>query len=135
MSIIPDCQQGLGSPALASGSFRRIQRFMAQVNLPMRTVARLIFGLLPMEKPLILVIDRTNWRFGDRYINIPMLGVSYSDVAFPLMFRMLTKGAIPILPNGSYWSGTLLTGSVRGASIACWPTGSSWGRNGWVYST
>ena len=82
---------GFASPALASSCFRRIQRFMADVDLPMKLIAGLIFGLLPIGGPLTLVMDRTNWKFGGRDINILMLGVSYRNVAFPLMFKMLDK--------------------------------------------
>lgn len=36
-------------------------------------------------------MDRTNWKLGERNINILMLGIAYKNVAFPLMFRMLDK--------------------------------------------
>ncbi len=47
-----------------SSNYRRIQRFFAQVELPMELVAKLIFGLLPNKKSLSLVMDRTNWKLG-----------------------------------------------------------------------
>lgn len=49
----------------------------------------LIFNILQIYNPLALVMDRTNWKFGQRNINIHMLGVSYKSVAVPLMFKML----------------------------------------------
>ena len=72
-------------------SYRRIQRFMAAFDFPMRIVSSLIFSLLPKKTGLVLVLDRTNWKFGTKNINILMLGVSYKNVAFPLMFKMLDK--------------------------------------------
>ena len=75
----------------ASSNYRRIQRFIAEVDLPMKWIAKLIFGLLPQKDSLVLVIDRTNWKLGEKNTNILMLGVSYKNVAFPLMFRMLNK--------------------------------------------
>lgn len=36
-------------------------------------------------------MDRTNWKLGEKNINILMLGVSYRNIAFPLMFKMLDK--------------------------------------------
>lgn len=72
-------------------SYRRIQRFMKEFDFPMRTVSTLIFNLLPVKDNLVLVLDRTNWKFGTKNINILMLGVSYKNVAFPLMFKMLDK--------------------------------------------
>lgn len=74
-----------------SSSYRRIQRFMKGFKFPMRIVSVLIFNLLPCRDGLVLVLDRTNWKFGSRNINILMLGVSYKNVAFPLMFMMLNK--------------------------------------------
>ncbi len=63
----------------------------AGAGLPMEWVAKLIFALLPEKGSLVLVMDRTNWKFGDSNINMLMLGISYKNVAFPLMFRMLDK--------------------------------------------
>ena len=57
----------------------------------MELVAKLIFGLLPNKKSLTLVMDRTNWKLGQTNINVLMLGVSYKNVAFPLMFKFLEK--------------------------------------------
>jgi transposase len=64
---------------------------MKEFEFPMKIVSSLIFNLLPSKSNLILVLDRTNWKFGTKNINILMLGVSYKNVAFPLMFKMLDK--------------------------------------------
>lgn len=82
---------GFDTSVDASSSYRRIQRFMALADLSMIWVAKLIFCLLPEKDKLVLSIDRTNWKFGDKNINILMLGVSYKNVAFPIMFKMLDK--------------------------------------------
>ncbi|MFB9056989.1 hypothetical protein ACFFU9_09575 [Mariniflexile ostreae] len=82
---------GFGTRANASSNYRRIQRFMSDAALSMEWVAKLIFALLPEKGPLVLVMDRTNWKLGEGNINILMLGVCYRNVAFPLMFRMLDK--------------------------------------------
>lgn len=82
---------GFDTSVDASSSYRRIQRFMALADLSMIWVAKLIFSLLPEKDKLVLSMDRTNWKFGDKNINILMLGVSYKNVAFPIMFKMLDK--------------------------------------------
>ena len=64
---------------------------MAEFDLPIKMVSSLIFVLLPKKEKLTLVLDRTNWGFGTKNINILMLGVSYKNVAFPLMFKILDK--------------------------------------------
>lgn len=82
---------GFDAKADKNSSYRRIQRFMKEYDFPMKIVSMLIFNLLPSKNNLILVLDRTNWKFGSKNINILMLGVSYKNVAFPLMFKMLNK--------------------------------------------
>jgi len=77
--------------ASPESSMRRVQRFMANFDFPMRVVSKLIFGILPEKKNLILVMDRTNWKFGSRNINILTLGVCYKNMAIPLIFKMLDK--------------------------------------------
>ena len=72
-------------------NLRRIQRFMAKYALNLDLVARIIFSLLPVKTGLVLIMDRTNWKFGDFDINILMLGVTYKGIAFPLMFSLLPK--------------------------------------------
>ena len=79
------------SKADKGSSYRRIQRFMAEFNFHTRIISSLIFSLLPKKTGLVLVLDRTNWKFGTKNINILMLGVSYKNIAFPLMFKMLDK--------------------------------------------
>ncbi|MBJ7883025.1 IS4 family transposase [Gelidibacter salicanalis] len=74
-----------------NSSYRRIQRFMKEFDFSMKLVSSLIFNLLPIKTNLVLVLDRTNWKFGTKNINILMLGISYKNVAFPLMFKMLDK--------------------------------------------
>ena len=82
-----------------NSSYRRIQRFMKEFDFPMKVVTFLIFNLLPNKENLVLVLDRTNWKFGSKNINILMLGVSYKNVAFPLMFKMLNKRGNSDMPE------------------------------------
>jgi hypothetical protein len=82
---------GFSSQAMACSCLRRIQRFMAEVELPMKVVAKIIFSLLPKKESLVLIMDRTNWKLGDSNINILMLAISYRNVAIPLIFCILDK--------------------------------------------
>jgi hypothetical protein len=79
------------SKAKSESSLRRIQRFMAEYNLDLDLIARLIFRLLPHKPPFRLAMDRTNWKFGAVNINVLMLAVVYKGLAFPLMISMLDK--------------------------------------------
>ena len=72
-------------------NLRRIQRFIANYALNLDLVARMIFSLLPVKDGLVLSMDRTNWKFGEFYINILTLGITYKGIAFPLLFSLLDK--------------------------------------------
>ncbi|WP_268052772.1 hypothetical protein [Chryseobacterium sp. SL1] len=61
------------SSASAESSMRRIQRFMADFELPMKLISGFIFVILSENNNLLLVLDLTNWKFGDSNINILML--------------------------------------------------------------
>ena len=54
-------------------------------------IARLVFALLPHQPPYRLALDRTNWKFGSKNINILVLSVVYQGVAFPALFSMMDK--------------------------------------------
>jgi len=60
--------------AKSGSSLRRIQRFMADYALDTDWIARFIFKMLPHKPPYRLVMDRTNWKFGQTNINVLTLG-------------------------------------------------------------
>jgi hypothetical protein len=72
-------------------SLRRIQRFMSEYLLDTSLIARFVFALLPHKPPYRLVMDRTNWKFGTKDINVLVLAVVYQGVAFPVLFKMMPK--------------------------------------------
>ena len=79
------------SDAKMDSSLRRIQRFMSEYILDTDLIARFIFALLPHKPPYRLVMDRTNWKFGNTDINILVLAIVYKGVAFPLLYTMMPK--------------------------------------------
>jgi hypothetical protein len=64
---------------------------MAEYVLDTDLVARFVFSLLPHKPPYRLVLDRTNWKFGSKDINILTLGIVYKGVAFLLLFHVMPK--------------------------------------------
>ena len=123
------------TPVERDSNLRRIQRFIAKYALNLDFVARMIFSLLPVKTGLVLSMDRTNWKFGDFDINILMLGVTYKGIAFPLMFSLLLRKAIPIGRNARLSWNALSGCSVPNALTALPPTGNLSARNGSVGST
>jgi hypothetical protein len=77
--------------AQTASNYKRLQRFFGKFELNYFTVAKLVVNLMQVPEPWVLSIDRTNWEFGARSINILMLGVVHQGVAFPLLWWMLDK--------------------------------------------
>jgi len=70
--------------------YRRIKRFLREVRLEQKQVAKLIVRLLPAP-PYTVCIDRTNWQFGKTDINIMVIGIAHRGVAFPIVWMVLDK--------------------------------------------
>ena len=43
------------------------------------------------DEKLILILDRTNWKFGKTNINILMLAIAYKGMAIPIFWNLLDK--------------------------------------------
>ena len=50
--------------ALHASNYRRLQHFFKQVQFDEAVVARFIVSLLNIKGPVILAVDRTNWKLG-----------------------------------------------------------------------
>jgi len=77
------------SGAKRESSLRRIQRFFSEYCFDADLAAKFIFRLLPHNAPYCLVLDRTNWKFGNTDINVLVLAITYKGVAFPLLHSMI----------------------------------------------
>lgn len=81
----------LKASAKTASNYRRIQRFMAAFAFDFEAFARLLLGLLPQQGGYLVVIDRTEWHFGQTPINVLMLGIAYNGIAFPILWQVLGK--------------------------------------------
>lgn len=80
-----------GSAKTAS-NYRRMQRFFSEFEIGYRSLARFIFRLFSFaEGKLFLTMDRTNWQWGKRNINILVLAVVYQGIAVPIFWKALDK--------------------------------------------
>ena len=59
-----------GGRAAPSSSYKRIQRFLRHFDLPMFKLAELLIRLMRLNPPFVVVIDRTEWKFGAHWHNI-----------------------------------------------------------------
>lgn len=83
---------GLPIGAQQNSRYRRIQRFFKEVRFDYDALASLLMGLFDFDKgDYSLTLDRTNWKWGKKDINILMLGVVYKGIAIPIYWLVLNK--------------------------------------------
>ncbi|MDA9009600.1 IS4 family transposase [Alphaproteobacteria bacterium] len=75
--------------AQTSSNYRRLQRFFQKVSLDGDRVAQLIVAMLKLRGPIMLALDRTNWKLGRRDINILTLAIVTNRFRVPLMWSLL----------------------------------------------
>ena len=80
-----------GGRAAAESSYKRIQRFLRFFDLPFAELADLLIKLMKLTPPFVLVIDRTEWKFGSKWHNILTLAIASEEVAIPILWRFLEK--------------------------------------------
>ena len=78
-------------PALVSSTYRRLQRFFQFAELGEDWAAPVVAGLLRLDGPLTLVLDRTNWKVGRREINLLVLAVATRRHRVALMWTVLDR--------------------------------------------
>lgn len=69
--------------------YRRICRFFTNFSFDMSLVAAIITRLFPFEGKWLLILDRTNWKWGKTPINILMLSIAYKGISIPLFWAAL----------------------------------------------
>jgi hypothetical protein len=67
--------------------YRQIQRFLKNENQVMIDYLK----LLKLNGKLKILIDRTEWKFGETWINILTLSVAYKNVAIPILWKVVGR--------------------------------------------
>lgn len=76
----------------SSSSYRRLQRFFYSFHIDLNLIALFVFRLFDLGKePKYLLIDRTNWQWGNKDINIFTLALSHKGVGLPIFGDFLSK--------------------------------------------
>jgi len=77
---------------LGTSKYRRFQRFFKDFDMPLKDVYALIKHKIPRpEGGYILSMDRTNWQFGKKHINILTIGINVGKVSVPLVWKALPQ--------------------------------------------
>lgn len=77
--------------AKPSSSYKRIQRFLRSFDMPLTELAHLLIRLMELKPPFVVVIDRTEWKFGAHWHNILTLSLASEEVAVPILWRFLKR--------------------------------------------
>lgn len=82
---------GFGGRALATSSYKRLQRFFREFALDEAQLATVIVRWMQIPSGWVLSLDRTTWKFGNHWYNILTLGIVHQGVAFPVLWWLLDK--------------------------------------------
>jgi hypothetical protein len=74
-----------------SSCYRRLQRFLHEFEFDQSVIFQIVNALLPMPKKLILIMDRTNWKFGKTHINFLVVSIAYQGISIPITWINLGK--------------------------------------------
>lgn len=80
-----------GGRAAPESSYKRIQRFLRFFDFSFSELARLLVGVMRLEPPFVLIVDRTEWKFGNRWHNVLTLAIASEEIAVPILWRLLEK--------------------------------------------
>ena len=72
--------------------YRRFQDFFLNGKIPLIALGKLILSKIPKpSEGWTLSMDRTNWKYGKRHINILTIGIVVNNVAIPIVWRVLPQ--------------------------------------------
>lgn len=82
------------SSSKQESSYRRIRRFFSEFSFDITILIPFVLALFSLQGQLILILDRTNWQWGKKEINILLLSVAYRGIGIPLFWSVTgSKGS------------------------------------------
>jgi hypothetical protein len=72
--------------------YKKLQRFFKNFKISHEALAHLLVKIAGIaDEKWLLALDRTNWKFGKKDINILVLSICYKGIAIPIMWDLLDK--------------------------------------------
>jgi hypothetical protein len=71
--------------------YRRIQRFFNETTFNQQEYINFVIKQLPLDEKYVLILDRTNWKFGTKNTNFLVLSVVWQGASIPLVWFDLNK--------------------------------------------
>ena len=73
-------------------SYRRVKRFFSGFSFDISAIIPIALEIFALKKGLILILDRTNWKWGQKHINILLLSVAYKGIGIPVFWSVSATG-------------------------------------------
>jgi hypothetical protein len=84
--------QAFSSSAKEESVYRRIQRFFKSFSFDMSFIVILACKFFTWGEQCVLLLDRTNWKWGKTDINILVLSIEHLGIGIPIFWTVLNKG-------------------------------------------
>ena len=84
--------QAFSSSAKGESVYRRIQRFFQGFSFGMSLIVVLALRFFSWGEKCVLILDRTNWKWGKTHINILVLSIEHLGIGIPIFWTVLDKG-------------------------------------------
>lgn len=69
--------------------YRRVRRFFTLFAFDLSAIVSIVVKLFPLDGKWLLILDRTNWKWGKTPINILMLSIAYKGIGLPIFWAVL----------------------------------------------
>lgn len=77
--------------AKEESSYKRVRRFFSDFSFDRTVIIPIILELFSLKEDLILILDRTNWKWGKKDINILLLSVAFKGIGIPIFWTVSAK--------------------------------------------
>ena len=91
--------QAFRSCAKEESVYRRIQRFFEGFSFDMSFIVILACKFFTWGERCVLLLDRTNWKWGKTHINILVLSIEHLGIGIPIFWTVLKKGGTSSIPR------------------------------------
>jgi len=79
------------SKSKIDSSYKRVQRFLRFFDFDLSVMVKIVIALFPMPRKIILIMDRTNWKWGKSHLNLLVLSIAYHGISIPIFWFNLAR--------------------------------------------
>ena len=75
-----------------TSSYRRIQRFFQKFEFDVSSISQMVLSVFSFSKKMIIIMDRTNWKFRKAHLNLLVISIGYHGISIPIYWMNLARG-------------------------------------------